>query len=136
MSVTDQTSQKRIKNKHTEAVEQLRAYSPQMYTVPFSYKFTDASGIDFFKKWLKDVPPIPPPMTAGTNGIYKDIKETLPYRQDSQETYRGAQKAKFAEKVHKPPLWINVIYFELNGLDASIDGSLESFRHQKVMVHW
>ena len=35
--------------------------------------------------------------------------------------YRGAaQRAKFAEKVHKPPLWVNVINFELNGLDASI----------------
>jgi hypothetical protein len=48
MSVTDQTSQKRIK--HTEAVEQLRTYCPQIYSVPFSYKCTDASGIDFFKK--------------------------------------------------------------------------------------
>ena len=33
---------------------------------------------------------------------------------------RAAQRAKFAEKVHKPPLWVNVINFELNGLDASI----------------
>ena len=24
------------------------------------------------------------------------------------------------KKVHKPPLWVNVINFELNGLDASI----------------
>ena len=32
----------------------------------------------------------------------------------------GAPRAKFAEKVHKPPLWVNVINFELNGLDASI----------------
>ena len=32
----------------------------------------------------------------------------------------AAQRAKFAEKVHKPPLWVNVINFELNGLDASI----------------
>ena len=30
------------------------------------------------------------------------------------------QKAKFAKKVHKPPLWVNVINFELIGLDASI----------------
>ena len=29
-----------------------------------------------------------------------------------------AQRAKFAEKVHKP-LWVNVINFKLNGLDAS-----------------
>ena len=32
----------------------------------------------------------------------------------------GAQRAKFAKKVHKPPLRVNVINFELNGLDASI----------------
>ena len=32
----------------------------------------------------------------------------------------ASQRAKFAEKVHKPPLWVNVINFELNGLDASI----------------
>ena len=34
-------------------------------------------------------------------------------------TTDDAQMAKFVEKVHKPPLWINVIHFELNGLDAS-----------------
>ena len=28
----------------------------------------------------------------------------------------AAQRAKFAEKVHKPPPWVNVINFELNGL--------------------
>ena len=32
----------------------------------------------------------------------------------------AAQRAKFSEKVHKPPLWVNVITFELNALDASI----------------
>ena len=32
----------------------------------------------------------------------------------------GAQRAKFAEKVHKPPSWVNVVNFELNGLDDSI----------------
>ena len=32
----------------------------------------------------------------------------------------ATQRAKFAEKVLKPPLWVNVINFELNGLDASI----------------
>ena len=32
----------------------------------------------------------------------------------------GAQRAKFVEKIHKPPLWINVINLEQNGLDASI----------------
>ena len=33
---------------------------------------------------------------------------------------RGAQRAKFAEKVHKPPLGVNVIDFELKGFNASI----------------
>ena len=32
----------------------------------------------------------------------------------------ATQRAKFAEKVHKPPLCINVINFELNWFDASI----------------
>ena len=32
----------------------------------------------------------------------------------------AAQRAKFPEKVHKPLLWVNVIDFELNGLDALI----------------
>ena len=32
----------------------------------------------------------------------------------------AAQRAKFAWKVHKPPLWVNVINFEINGLDASM----------------
>jgi hypothetical protein len=31
----------------------------------------------------------------------------------------GTQRAKFSEKVHKPPLWVNVINFEINGLDTS-----------------
>ena len=30
------------------------------------------------------------------------------------------QRAKFAKKVHKPPLRVNVINFELNGFNASI----------------
>ena len=33
---------------------------------------------------------------------------------------RDAQRAKFAKKVHKPPLRVNVINFELNGFNASI----------------
>ena len=33
---------------------------------------------------------------------------------------RGAQRAKFAKKVHKPPLGVNVINFELNWFNASI----------------
>ena len=32
----------------------------------------------------------------------------------------GAQRAKFAKKVHKPPLWVNIINFELNWFNASI----------------
>ena len=32
----------------------------------------------------------------------------------------GTQRAKFAEKVHKPPLGFIVINFELNELNASI----------------
>ena len=32
----------------------------------------------------------------------------------------ATQKAKIAEKVHKPPLAINVINFEINGFNASI----------------
>ena len=43
----------------------------------------------------------------------------------------GTHRAKFAEKVHKPPLWVNVINFELNGLDASIMVPLKSHRPQK-----
>ena len=34
--------------------------------------------------------------------------------------HRAAQRAKFAKKVHKPPLRVNVINFELNGFNASI----------------
>ena len=32
----------------------------------------------------------------------------------------ATQRAKFAEKVHKPPLGLKVINFELNGFNASI----------------
>ena len=32
----------------------------------------------------------------------------------------GSQRTKFAKKVQKPPLGVNVIYFELNGFNASI----------------
>ena len=34
--------------------------------------------------------------------------------------HRAAQRAKFVKKVHKPPLRVNVINFELNGFNASI----------------
>ena len=42
----------------------------------------------------------------------KRIQSESPLKIDTQ----AAQRAKFAEKVDKPPLWINVINFELNGL--------------------
>ena len=44
------------------------------------------------------------------------LKETF----QATAAHRGAQRAKIAEKVHKPPLGINVINFEFNGLNAFI----------------
>ena len=38
----------------------------------------------------------------------------------AKDRFSGAQRAKFAKKVHKPPLRVNVISFELNGFNASI----------------
>ena len=40
-------------------------------------------------------------------------QETLEYRT------HATQRARFTEKVHKPPLGVNVIDFELNGFNAS-----------------
>ena len=37
-----------------------------------------------------------------------------------QNVRYAGQRAKFTEKVHKPPLGFNVINFELNGFNASI----------------
>ena len=34
--------------------------------------------------------------------------------------HSDAHRAKFAEKVHKPPLGVDVLDFELNGFNASI----------------
>ena len=34
--------------------------------------------------------------------------------------HSGAHRVKIGEKVHKPPLGINIINLELNGFDASI----------------
>ena len=34
--------------------------------------------------------------------------------------WSAAQRAKFAKKVHKPPLGVNIINFELNWFNASI----------------
>jgi hypothetical protein len=47
----------------------------------------------------------------------------------------GAQRAKFARKVHKPPLGVNVINFELNGFNVYSYGSLESLRVQSIQVY-
>ena len=47
--------------------------------------------------------------------------------------HRAAQRAKIAKKVHKPPLGVNVINFDLNGFNASIwVPALESLRVQKT----
>ena len=44
----------------------------------------------------------------------------------------ATQGPKFDKKVHKPPLWINVINFELDGFDEC---PLESLESQKVLMH-
>ena len=36
----------------------------------------------------------------------------------STEERHGTQRAKFARKVHKPPLGVNVINFEINGFNV------------------
>ena len=52
--------------------------------------------------------------------FYKFGSRTISTAQIVQSVTHVTQRAKFAEKVHKPPLWVNVINFELNWLDASI----------------
>ena len=42
------------------------------------------------------------------------------YSTNFSEVCSGAQRAKFAQMVHKPPLGVNVINFELNGINAFI----------------
>ena len=58
--------------------------------------------------------------------------------------WSAAQRAKFAKKVHKPPLWVNVFNFELNGLHASIwvpwtskshDALIEVFKFIRSKLH-
>ena len=44
--------------------------------------------------------------------------EVFSFDADGQRA--GAQRAKFAKKVHKPPLGFHVINFELNWFNASI----------------
>ena len=46
----------------------------------------------------------------------------------------AAQWAKFAKKVHKPPLRVDIINLELNGFNASIWVRFESLRPQKVIM--
>ena len=47
----------------------------------------------------------------------------------------AAHRGKIAEKVHKPPLGVNVINFELNGFTESIWVSW-SPSDQKYIMHW
>ena len=48
------------------------------------------------------------------NFIFEKKRVTVRWKQTD------AQRAKIAEKVHKPPLWVNVVNFELNGFNAFI----------------
>ena len=54
------------------------------------------------------------------------------YHQISQRT--DSQRAKFIEKVHKPPLWVNVVDFELNGFNASLGVSLTPKSHDALIT--
>ena len=44
----------------------------------------------------------------------------IPVAKQAMACSSGAQRAKFAKKVHKPPLGFIVINFGLNGFNASI----------------
>jgi hypothetical protein len=44
----------------------------------------------------------------------------IPVAKQAMACSSGAQRAKFAKKVHKPLLRVNVIDFELNEFNASI----------------
>ena len=74
----------------------------------------------FFEKKSKN--------TSANLGKTKKKKQKLIYTKMSfvssfRHTFvpwRGAQRAKISEKVHKPPLGVNVINFELNGFNAFI----------------
>ena len=53
----------------------------------------------------------------------------------------AAQRVEFAEKVHKPPFWVNVINFEQNGLEVpqipkSYDALIEVFKFIRKKLHF
>jgi hypothetical protein len=50
---------------------------------------------------------------------------------DSQTDSNAAQRAKITEKVHKPPLGVNVINFELNRFNPS---TVDSFSIPEVLA--
>ena len=56
------------------------------------------------------------------------LKETF----QATAAHRGAQRAKIAEKVHKPPLVVNISNFELNGFNASIWVSWSPSESKKI----
>ena len=49
-----------------------------------------------------------------------DMKSSACMKSGFVSSQRGAQRAKIAEKVHKPSLGVNVINFKLNGFNAFI----------------
>jgi hypothetical protein len=46
----------------------------------------------------------------------------------------GAQRARFAKKVNKPPLGVNVINFELNGFNGSLGVPQTQKRHDALVA--
>ena len=64
------------------------------------------------------------------------ISEWSKFRaRDASERARNALWAKIAKKVHKPPLRVNIIYFELDGFNMHPSGPLEYPRSQKDIAH-
>ena len=61
-----------------------------------------------------------PPANGG--GLYRQKEKDDAFLNACvrQPQRRAPQRAKFAKKVHKPPLRVNVINFELNGFNTSI----------------
>ena len=56
-------------------------------------------------------------LQGGVIQVRKNLKAKLKF---SCPYLGGAQRAKFAKMVHKPPLGVSIINFELNGFNASI----------------
>ena len=52
--------------------------------------------------------------------IFQRKSVHMPLFNAIDENASASQRAKFTEKVHKPPLGVNVISFELNGCNVSI----------------